>query len=96
MRNARSTQESNNDNAPILNNDKEVFQIHMRSNPDHHQLVGFEFNAEMALMMFHENHYSILHDLMNDIRTEVPSAPGDLPNKSEQNIIDALEEMNYS
>ena len=43
--------------------------------------------------MFHENHYSILHDLMDNIWTEGPSAPGDLPNKSEQNMIDALEEM---
>ena len=56
-------------------------------------MVGFEYDAEKALMMSHENHYSILHDLMNDIRTEGPSAPGGLPKNSEQNMIETLEEM---
>ena len=81
MRNARSSQESNNDNALQLDNVGEAFSINMRSIPDRHQLVGFEYNAYKALMVFHENHYSYLHDLMDKIWTEGPSAPGDLPNK---------------
>ena len=93
MRNAISSQESNNYNGLQLNNAGEAFSYHIRSIPDCYQLVGFEFNAEKSLMMFHENHYSILHDLMNDIWTEGPSAPGDLPNKSKQNMINTLEEM---
>ena len=65
----------------------------MSSIPDRHQQVGFKFNAFKALLMFRENHHSHLHDLIDKIWTEGPSAPGDLPNKSEQNMIDALEEM---
>ena len=90
MVNARSSQEFNNDNAPQLNKAREAFSIHMRSIPDPHQLVGFEYNADKALMMFLENLYPSLHDLMDKIRTEGLSAPGDLPNKSEQTMIDAI------
>ena len=93
MRNARASQESNNDNAPLLNNAGEVYSIRKESIPDLHQLVGWEYDAEKALMMFYENIYPHLHDLMDKIRTEGPSAPDGLPKKSEQNVIDALEEM---
>ena len=62
MPTATASQEFNNDNAPLLNNAGEAFSIRMDSFPDHHQLVGFEYDSEKALMMFHENHYSILHD----------------------------------
>jgi len=55
MRNARAIQESNNDNAPILNNSGEAFSIRMESLPDLHQLVGWENDAIKSLMMWYEN-----------------------------------------
>ena len=93
MRIARSSQESHHDDAPQVNNAREAFSIDMELILDCNQLGGFDFDAYKALLMFHENHYSHLHDLMNKIQTEAPSAPDNPPNKSEQNMIDALEEM---
>ena len=90
MRSHRASQESNNDNAPILNTAGEPFSIRMVSFPDDHQLVGWEHDAKKALMMFHENNLPHTHDLMDEMRIEGPSAPDGPPNESEQNMIDTL------
>ena len=55
MRNARASQESNNNNAPLLNNAGEAYSIFMESIPDLHQLVGWEYDAGKAPMMWYEN-----------------------------------------
>ena len=93
MRNGRASQESNNDNDPILNSAGEPFSIRMYSFPEDPQLVGWEKDASKALMMFHETNLPHTHDLMDKMRTEGPSAPDGPPNKSEQIMIDTLKEM---
>ncbi len=87
------SQESNNDNAPILNNAGEPFSICMYSFTDHHQLVGWEHDPMKAIMMWYENNLPPTHDLMDKMRTEGPSAPDGPPNESEQNMIGTIEEM---
>ena len=68
----------------------------MYSFPEDRQLVGWEHDPSKALMMFHETNLPHTHDLMDKICTEGPSAPDGPPNKSEQNIIDTLEDMNIT
>ena len=46
-----------------------------------------------AQMMWYANIFPHVHDLMDKMCTESPSAPDGLPNESEQDMIDALEEM---
>ena len=72
MRNGRASQESNNDNAPILNNAGEPFSIRMESFPHFRQLVGWEYDPMKALLLWHENNFPPTHDLMDKMRTEGP------------------------
>ena len=84
MRIHRASQESNNDdNASILNSAGEPFSICMKSFPDDHQLVGWENDPLIAIMMWYENNLSHKHDLMDKMRTKGPSVPDGPPNESE-------------